>query len=54
MVGWVIWNLPTGTRVPIGALDLTVAYASLVYPVFYLAVSWVVTINSWRKRIKSA
>ncbi len=49
LVAIVIWNLPTESRA--GAAGLGWTYASLTYPVFYLIVSWAISINHWRKRM---
>ncbi len=48
-LGWLLWKV---TESPTPRDDPSIqrlAVASLIYPIFYLAVSWVVTVSHWRK-----
>jgi phosphatidylcholine synthase len=52
LIGWVIWALPTGNERAVSVPTQRLAAVSLVYPIFYLGASWVISINHWRKRAK--
>jgi phosphatidylcholine synthase len=47
---WVMWTLPHGTRSTIDNSTLLVAWITLAYPVFYLGVSWAISLGYWRKQ----
>ncbi|MFI5459799.1 MAG: CDP-alcohol phosphatidyltransferase family protein [Isosphaerales bacterium] len=47
---WVIWSLPQGSRTGLDETTLRLAWISLSYPLFYLGVSWWITVDHWRKR----
>jgi phosphatidylcholine synthase len=47
---WVIWNLPHGVQSRLDNTTLFVAWITLAYPLFYLAVSWAISLDYWRKR----
>src|SRR5262249_25659586 len=47
---WVIWSLPTSGQSQVDKLTLLVAWITLAYPVFYLGVSWIISVGYWRKR----
>jgi phosphatidylcholine synthase len=52
---WLIWKLPTaagGGR--LSSSILLWGWASLFYPVFYLGVSWAISLAHWKKRFKRA
>ena len=52
---WMIWNLPDGSGA--SGRDATtrwVAWASMIYPVFYLGASWVVSLAHWWKSAPGA
>jgi len=51
---WVIWSLPSGGQTELDESTLRLAWISLSYPVFYLGVSWWITVDHWRKRAKRA
>jgi phosphatidylcholine synthase len=54
LLAWVIWRLPTGSQTRPSQFTLWLAYASLAYPLFYLGVSWAVSVIYWRKRALAA
>jgi phosphatidylcholine synthase len=47
---WVIWNLPHDGQSGLDQSTLVVAWITLAYPLFYLGVSWVISVGYWRKR----
>ena len=47
---WLIWRLPRDGQSALDATTRCVAWISLLYPVFYLGVSWVISVAHWRKR----
>jgi phosphatidylcholine synthase len=50
---WVIWNLPHDGHSGLGNTTVLVAWVTLAYPLFYLAVSWAISLGYWRKRATS-
>jgi phosphatidylcholine synthase len=54
LLAWVIWRLPTGTQTRPSQSTLWLAYGSLAYPLFYLGVSWAISVNHWRKQAQTA
>jgi len=47
---WILWDLPSeellsGATVP--GYDRTLAVVSLFYPIYYIAISWSITIRRW-------
>jgi phosphatidylcholine synthase len=54
MVAWLLWSLPTGTDPRQDPSITRLAIATLFYPVFYLAVSWIITLNHWTMRRPAA
>jgi phosphatidylcholine synthase len=48
LLAWIVWSLPRDR--PPGEESLWLAVGSLLYPAFYLAASWVVSVNYWRRR----
>jgi phosphatidylcholine synthase len=52
---WVLWELPVDT--PASASPAAGSYAlvliSLFYPVYYMAVSWAITLHRWRRARKT-
>jgi hypothetical protein len=46
----VMWNLPHAGETSLDETTLRWAWISLVYPVFYLAASWVISVAYWRRR----
>ena len=51
LVAWLIWKLP-GNSDPRWIESTTrLAFLSLVYPLYYLGVSWVISIRHWRKQL---
>jgi phosphatidylcholine synthase len=54
MLGPVLWTMPDhapGRLASLGGPTFrTLSWASLFFPVFYMAASWVVSVNHWRKR----
>jgi phosphatidylcholine synthase len=51
---WVIWRLPAGGQTGLDETTLSLAWISLVYPVFYLGVSWWISVVHWRNKTKTA
>ena len=51
---WVIWSLPHGGQASPDETTRLVAWISLAYPVFYLGVSWAISVTHWRKRARNA
>jgi predicted Na+-dependent transporter len=49
LVGWLIWKLPGGGEPRQSTSMFQLAIVSLLYPVYYLAVSWVITGLHWRR-----
>ena len=47
VVVWLVWLLPTSTRPSFTTAARTLAYASLVYPAFYMGTSWYITLRGW-------
>jgi phosphatidylcholine synthase len=54
LLAWVIWSLPTGAQTRPSASTVWLAYGSLAYPLFYLGVSWAISVNHWRRPCPSA
>ncbi|HMF37210.1 MAG TPA: CDP-alcohol phosphatidyltransferase family protein [Isosphaeraceae bacterium] len=48
-LGWLIWRVLTSTTPRHDPSIQRLAVATLFYPVFYLAVSWIVTLNHWTR-----
>lgn len=44
---WLIWSLPTSESPEFSSTERMVAYGSLIYPIFYMATSWFITLKSW-------
>ncbi len=49
LVGWLIWILPEDGALESESSVTRLASVSLVYPVFYLAASWIVTLMHWSR-----
>jgi phosphatidylcholine synthase len=52
-LAWVIWSLPTGGQTRPSSFTLGLAYLTLVYPLYYLGVSWAISVNHWRKQVQA-
>jgi phosphatidylcholine synthase len=50
---WIIWNLPDGDGSRLDPTTRRVAWFSMLYPVFYLGASWVISLAYWRKRARA-
>jgi phosphatidylcholine synthase len=48
---WLIWQLPRGGSASLDSTTLLWAWISLSYPLFYLGVSWAISVAHWRKRL---
>lgn len=52
LLTWILWRLPEMDLVP-GAAEVsqvrTLAFVSLFYPVYYMVVSWGITLHRWRR-----
>ena len=47
---WLIWNCRTGEMPPSMRSTLRWAWSRWFYPLFYLGVSWAISVAYWRKR----
>lgn len=47
LVGWLVWALPTSSHPQFTESTMGLAYASLVYPAFYMGTSWYLTLRGW-------
>jgi phosphatidylcholine synthase len=54
VLAWVIWRLPTESQTRPSASTIGLAYGSLAYPLFYLSVSWAISVIHWRRPRPSA
>jgi phosphatidylcholine synthase len=50
LVAWLIWTLPRGGESHMSESTLRLAVVSLVYPLYYLGVSWAISVLHWRKQ----
>jgi hypothetical protein len=50
LVPWLIWKLPGAGESRMSESTLQVAFISLTYPIYYMAVSWAISVIHWRKR----
>jgi phosphatidylcholine synthase len=50
LVAWLIWKLPDGDASRLTESSTQLALLSLVYPIYYLAVSWAISVLHWRKQ----
>jgi phosphatidylcholine synthase len=50
LIAWIIWSLPAGMDPRSDSTITRLAIASLFYPVVYLGVSWIITLNCWLRR----
>jgi phosphatidylcholine synthase len=50
LVGWLIWKLPGGDVSRLSESTVQLALLSLVYPIYYLGVSWAISVMHWRKQ----
>jgi hypothetical protein len=49
---WVLWTLPSGDSEAVESAargDRGLALVSLFYPVYYMAISWWITLARWRR-----
>ncbi|MDG3006676.1 CDP-alcohol phosphatidyltransferase family protein [Paludisphaera mucosa] len=44
---WLLWILPTSASPEFSTATRALAYVSLIYPAFYMAASWYVTLQGW-------
>lgn len=51
LVAWLIWTLPGNGGSRTNGSSLQLAFVSLLYPLYYLGVSWVISVLHWRKQI---
>jgi phosphatidylcholine synthase len=51
---WLIWKLPQGPETGLSGSTMQWAWVSLSYPLFYLGVSWAISVAHWQKRVKRA
>jgi phosphatidylcholine synthase len=47
---WLIWKLPHEGETAVSPSTIQWAWISLYYPIFYLAVSWAISLAHWQKR----
>jgi phosphatidylcholine synthase len=50
VVGWLIWKLPGGDETRLTESTMRLALLSLLYPIYYLGVSWAISVTYWRKQ----
>jgi phosphatidylcholine synthase len=50
LVGWLIWKLPGASESRVSDSTLQIAFVSLTYPIYYMAVSWAISVIHLRKR----
>jgi phosphatidylcholine synthase len=50
LVCWLIWKLPSGSESRVSDSVWQLAIISLVYPLYYLGVSWAISLAHWRKQ----
>jgi phosphatidylcholine synthase len=50
LIGWLIWTLPASGESHVSESTLRLAIVSLLYPLYYLGVSWVISVLHWRKQ----
>jgi phosphatidylcholine synthase len=50
LLAWILWSLPTDEAPNADSIRWTIG--SLIFPVYYLATSWVISIQFWRKARK--
>jgi len=50
LVGWMIWKLPNSSESRVSESTLQLALVSLIYPLYYLGVSWAISLIHWRKQ----
>lgn len=50
LVGWLIWKLPGGDESRLSESTVQMALLSLLYPIYYLGVSWAISVMHWRKQ----
>ena len=48
---WLIWKLPPHVESVVASSTMQWAWISLSYPLFYLGVSWVISVSHWQKTI---
>jgi phosphatidylcholine synthase len=52
LLTWILWKLPEMDLIP-GAAEAsqvrTLAFVSLFYPIYYMVVSWGITLHRWRR-----
>jgi phosphatidylcholine synthase len=51
LVGWLIWKLPGSGEPRLSTWTFQLALLSFLYPVYYLGVSWVISLMHWRKQL---
>jgi phosphatidylcholine synthase len=47
---WLIWKLPPDRSLSFESTAMRWGWISLSYPMFYLGVSWAISVDHWRKR----
>jgi phosphatidylcholine synthase len=47
---WVVWTLPSTDDTPVSPSTWWLAIVSLLYPIYYLGASWIVSIRHWTKK----
>ena len=51
LVGWLIWKLPGGAAPRLSESTMQIALFSLLYPIYYMGVSWAISVIHWRKHM---
>ncbi len=51
---WLVWSLPTDAVPEFSTTERALAFVSLIYPIFYMAASWHVTLKAWTRPATTA
>jgi phosphatidylcholine synthase len=49
LLAWILWTLPASDAAPVAEGQRTLAVVSLFFPVYYMVVSWAITLYRWRR-----
>jgi hypothetical protein len=52
LVAWLVWTLPSNANSGIRESSSQLALLSLVYPLYYMGASWVISVMHWRKQLQ--
>ncbi len=51
LIFWLIWKLPRGAESRLSESTAQLAMVTLLYPLYYLGVSWTISVMHWRKQL---